>query len=167
MQKLSAYRAFTATSALTALLFSAVTSAAPPPSKAACNAALQAALVADLGFGDYEGVIGGSITVDTADTRTTTGPILIGGTVSSAAFDVWTTLPGCEKRNITVTVPAAATLTGPASMTANTFIKSPANKFKLTAPGVPTRVTVGATLNSAAGQTVGAYTVPFTVQFNH
>jgi hypothetical protein len=167
MHTLSANKAVITLLQFAALLLSHPAWAAPPPSKAACNAALQAALVADLGFGDYEGVIGGSITVDTADTRTTTGPILIGGTVSSAAFDVWTTLPGCEKRNITVTVPAAATLTGPASMTANTFIKSPANKFKLTAPGIPTRVTVGATLNSAAGQTAGAYTGPFTVQFNH
>ena len=141
--------------------------AAPPPPKAACNAALQAALVTNLDFGDYEGTVAGTITVDTAGARTTTGPVLAGGTVSASAYDVWTTLAGCEKRNITVTVPGSITLTGPATMTANNFTKNPANKFKLTAPGVSTRVTVGATLNSAAAQATGAYTVPFSVQFIH
>jgi hypothetical protein len=93
--------------------------------------------------------------------------VLAGGTVSAAAYDVWTTLDGCERRNIAVTVPGTATLTGPASMTANNFTKNPPNKFKLTAPIVPTRVTVGASLNSIAGQTGGPYTTTFTVDFSH
>ncbi len=167
MQALSVNNAVITFLLFTALLLSQEAGAAPPPSKAACNATLQAAFVADLSFGDYEGAVGGTITVDTADSRTSTGPALLGGTVSSAAYDVWNNLPGCERRNITVTVPASAILTGPATMTANNFTKNPAGKFKLTAPGVPTRVTVGATLNTAAGQAVGAYTVPFNVQFNH
>ena len=152
---------------ITALLFCHATMAAKPPSKAECNTALQAALVTSLNFGDYESAVAGTITVDTAGARTTTGPLLAGGTVSAAAYDVWTTLDGCEKRNITVTVPGTATLTGPASMTANNFTKNPPNKFKLTAPAVPTRVTVGASLNSAAGQTSGPYTTAFTVDFSH
>lgn len=143
------------------------TQAAPPPSKAACNAALVAVKVSDLNFGDFVATTAGTVTIDTAGARTSTGPVLAGGTVSAAAYDVSNNLPGCEKRNITVTVPAAATLTGPASMTANNFSKNPANKFKLTAPGVPTRVSVGASLNAVAGQAGGAYTVPFSVQFNH
>ena len=149
------------------MLFSAVTSAAPPPSKAACNATLQAALVTNLNFGDFEGTVAGTVIVDTAGNRTTTGPVLAGGTVSEAAYDVWNNQAGCERRNIAVTVPASITLAGPATMVANNFTKNPAGKFKLTAPGIPTRVTVGATLNSAAAQTNGAYTVPFSVQFNH
>ena len=152
---------------LTILLCSHETSAAPPPPKAACNAALQAALVTNLNFGDYEGTVAGAITVDTAGTRTTTAPILAGGIVSSAAYDVWTTLSGCEKRNITITLPASVTLAGPASMTANNFTSNPANKFKLTTPGVATRVTVGATLNSTAGQAGGSYTTTFNVDFTH
>ena len=80
----------------TALLFCHATRAAPPPSKAACNAALQAALVTNLDFGDYEGAVAGTITVDTAGARTTTGPVLAGGIVSAAAYDVWNTLAGCE-----------------------------------------------------------------------
>ena len=83
----------------TALISVNGASAAPPPSKAACNAALQAALVTNLNFGDYDGAVGGSITVDTAGTRTATGPMLAGGIVSAAAYDVWNNLSGCEKRN--------------------------------------------------------------------
>ena len=167
MRPVSASNILSTSLLCTGLLFSSATWAAPPPSKAACNAALQAALVSDLNFGDYEGAIGGTVIVDTADTRTSTGPVLLGGTVASAAFDVWNNLSGCERRNITVTVPGSVTLTGPASMTATVLTTNPPNKFKLTAPGVPTRVTVGATLNSAAGQATGAYTGPFNVQFDH
>ncbi|MBT8440267.1 MAG: DUF4402 domain-containing protein, partial [Gammaproteobacteria bacterium] len=82
-------------------------------------------------------------------------------------YDVWNNQPGCERRNIATTVPVSITLTGPSTMTANNFMNNPAGKFKLTAPGIATRVTVGATLNSAAGQANGGYTVPFNVQFNH
>lgn len=167
MRALSTNNAAVTTFLFTALLFCHATMAARPPSKAECNVALQAALVTNLNFGDYEGAVAGTITVDTAGARTTTGPLLAGGTVSAAAYDVWTTLDGCEKRNITVTVPGTATLAGPASMAANNFTKNPPNKFKLIAPAVPTRVTVGASLNSAAGQTDGPYTTAFTVDFSH
>jgi hypothetical protein len=167
MRAPSINKAVTTSLLFTALLFCHATRAAPPPSKAECNAALQAALVTSLNFGDFESAVAGTITVDTAGARTTTGPVLAGGTVSAAAYDVWTTLDGCERRNIAVTVPGTATLTGPASMTANNFTKNPPNKFKLTAPIVPTRVTVGASLNSIAGQTGGPYTTTFTVDFSH
>jgi hypothetical protein len=124
-------------------------------------------MVSNLNFGDYEGAVAGTITVDTAGARTTTGPVLAGGTVSAAAYDVWTTRAGCEKRNIKVTVPGSAILTGPVTMTANNFTSNPANKFKLTAPAVPTRVTVGASLNSTAAQAGGSYTTTFAVDFSH
>jgi hypothetical protein len=167
MLPLSAKNAIAASLLLAVLSWSHGASAAPPPSKAECNAALQAALVTNLSFGDFEGSIAGAITIDTAGNRTTTGPVLAGGVVSAAAYDVWTNLAGCEKRNVTTTLPGSITLTGPASMTANAFTRNPPNKFKLTVLGAPTRVTVGATLNTAAGQAGGGYTVPFTVQFNH
>ena len=152
---------------LAALSSSSAVNAGPPPSRATCNVTLQAALVTNLGFGDYEGSIAGVITVDTAGARTTTGPVLAGGTVSAAAYDVWNNQAGCEKRNVTITLPGTITLSGPSTMTANNFISNPANRFKLTAPGVPTRVSVGASLNSAAAQSIGPYSVPFNVQFNH
>ena len=167
MLQLSANNAVTALLLLTVLSWVNGAGAAPPPSKAACNAALQAALVTNLNFGDFEGSIAGAITIDTAGNRTSTGPVLAGGVVSAATYDVWTNLAGCENRNITTTLPGSITLTGPASMTADTFTSNPTNKFKLNVLGAPTRVTVGATLNSAAGQAGGAYTVPFTVQFTH
>jgi len=167
MGALSINKAVITSLLLTALLFCHATKAAPPPSKAACNAALQVALVTDLNFGDYEGTVAGTITVDTAGARTTTGPVLAGGTVSAAMYDVWTTLAGCERRMIRITLPGTITLTGPASMTANNFTSNPLRRFRLTAPAVPTRVTVGASLNSAAGQTGGPYTTAFTVDFSH
>ena len=166
MRTLSIQKAVIASLLYTALLSFDAAQAAKPPTKAECNTALQAALVTSLNFGDYDGTVAGTITIDTTGARSTTGPVLVGGTVSAAAYDVWTTLAGCEKFNITVTLPGTATLTGPASMTADTFTSSPAKKFKLTAPGIPTRITAGATLNSAAGQAGGSYTVPFTVQLN-
>ena len=152
---------------LTVLLFCHAVSAAKPPSKAACNAALQAALVTSLNFGDYEGTVAGTITVDTTGARTTTGPVLAGGTVSAAAYDVWTTLAGCEKYNITITLPGSVSLNCPATRSVNKFTANPAKKFKVTAPAVPTRVTVGAALNSTAGQAGGPYTTTFTVDFSH
>jgi hypothetical protein len=167
MLQISANNAVTASLLLIILSRVHGVGAAPPPSKAACNAALQAALVTNLSFGDFEGSVAGAITIDTAGNITTSGPVLAGGVVSAAAYDVWTNLAGCENRNITTTLPGSITLTGPASMTANTFTSNPTNKFKLNVLGAPTRVTVGATLNSAAGQAGGAYTVPFTVQFTH
>ena len=167
MRKISGKKVVIPSLLCTALLCSPGIQAAPPPSKAACNATLQAALVSDLDFGDFEGSVAGTITVDTAGTRTTTGPVLAGGTVSEAAYDVWNNQAGCERRNVDVILPGSITLSGAATMTANNFTINPPPKFKLTAPGVPTRVTVGATLNSAAGQAGGPYTTSFTVDFIH
>lgn len=143
--------------------------AAPPPSKAECNLGLQAALVNNLGFGDYDGSVAGTIIVDVNSNLTTT-LAHFGGTVSAAEFDVWNNVTGCQNRNITITVPTSATInTTGGSMTITSFTQNPANKFKLggAGPGFATRVSIGATLNSAAGQTGGAYTGPFSVDFSY
>lgn len=147
--------------------------AAPPPGiplRNQCNNNLTAVRVQDLSFGDFEGITAGTITVTTAGTRSSTGPVLAGGIVAAAAFDVSNTLAGCDFYPVRIRLPNNATLSGPASMSASNFTNSPASLFILSAtPGVPTRVFVGADLASNNNQTGGAYATatPFTVRFDH
>lgn len=148
--------------------------AAPgPPNLNKCNNknSLAAVTVQGLSFGDYEGTIGGTVTVTPTGARSTTGPVLAGGIVTAAAFDVSNIEPGCDIYPVQITLPATATLTtGAVTMTADTFVSSPANQFMLSPiPGQPTRVYIGATLNSGVNQTGGAYTTatPFDVIFEH
>ena len=119
----------------------------PPgvPRRNLCRNAMSAVLVQDLSFGDFE------------------------GTVTAAAFDVSNSLSGCDWYPVSITLPATATLTtGAFTMTANTFISSPASQFTLSpVPGQPTRVNVGATLNSAVNQAGGSYSAPFQIDFLH
>lgn len=147
--------------------------AAPPPGvprRNQCNNNLTAVRTQDLSFGDYEGLTGGTITVSPAGSRTSTGPVLAGGTVMAAAFDVSNTLSGCDYYPINIRLPNNATLSGAATMTANNFTTSPASLFTLSAtPGVPTRVYVGADLNSNTSQAAGAYLTasPLQLRFTH
>lgn len=147
--------------------------AAPPPGvprRNQCENNLTVVKVQDLAFGDYEGLSAGTITVTPSGTRTSTGPILAGGIVTAAAFDVSNTLAGCDYYPIRIRMPNSATLSGPAAMIADNFTNNPASLFTLSAtPGVPTRVNVGADLNSNTNQVGGVYTTaaPFQVRFNH
>lgn len=147
--------------------------AAPPPGvpkRNQCRNNMTAIKVQDISFGDYVGLTGGTITVTTAGTRTSTGPTLAGGTVAAAAFDVSNSLAGCDYYPIRIRLPNSATLSGPATMTMNNFTNNPPSMFTLSPiPGVPTRVYVGADLVSNNNQTSGAYTTatPFLVRFTH
>lgn len=156
-----------------ALLITIDAAAAPMPgmpNRIQCENNLNVVKVQDLSFGDYEGLAAGTITVTPAGTRSSTGPTLAGGIVTAAAFDVSNTLAGCDFYPIRIRLPNTATLSGPAAMTASNFTNNPASLFTLGAtPGVPTRVYVGADLNSSANQAGGAYTTatPFQVRFDH
>jgi len=147
--------------------------AAPPPGvprRNQCENNLTAVKVQDLSFGDYEGLTAGTITVSTSGTRTSAGPVLAGGTVTASAFDVSSTLSGCDYYPIRIRLPNNATLSGAATMTANNFTNSPPSLFTLSAtPGVPTRIYVGADLSSNNNQAAGAYSTaaPFQLRFNH
>lgn len=147
--------------------------AAPPPGiprRNQCENNLTVVKVQNLSFGDYEGLTGGTITVSTTGTRTSAGPALAGGTVTAAAFDVSNTLSGCDYYPIRIQLPNSATLSGPATITANNFTNSPPSLFSLSAtPGVPTRVYVGADLSSNNNQSAGAYSTatPFQLRFDH
>lgn len=159
--------------ALVACVLSIEALAAPPPGvprRNQCDNNLVAVMVQDLSFGDYEGLAGGTITVTPNGTRTSTGPVLAGGIVTAAAFDVSNTLAGCDYYPIRIRLPNTATLSGPTTMIADNFTNNPASMFTLSAtPGVPTRVYVGADLNSGNNQAGGGYTTaaPFQVRFNH
>ena len=156
---------------LTLIVIDAV--AAPPPGvprRNQCENNLAVVKVQDLSFGDYEGLTAGTVTVSATGTRTSTGPALAAGTVTAAAFDVSNTLSGCDYYPIRIRLPNNATLSGPASMTADNFTNSPASLFSLSAtPGAPVRVYVGADLNSNNNQAAGSYSTPapFQVRFNH
>ena len=157
-----------------ALLVAVEALAAPPPPgvprRNQCNNNLTAVMVQDLSFGDYEGLNAGSITVTTSGTRTSTGPLLAGGIVTAAAFDVANTLAGCDYYPVRIRLPNNTTVSGPATMTVNNFTNSPPSLFTLSpTPGVPTRVYVGADLLSTTNQAGGAYTTPtpFQVRFTH
>ena len=148
--------------------------AAPgPPNLNKCNNknSLISVPVQDLSFGDYDGTIAGTITVTPAGTRSSSGPVLAGGIVTAAAFDVSNNEPGCDIYPVQITLPTTTTLTaGAVNMTASTFVSNPATQFTLsTTPGQATRVHVGATLNSGVNQAGGAYTTgtPFDVTFEH
>lgn len=156
------------------MVFVAGSQAAPgPPNLNKCNNrnSLTAVTVQNLSFGDFEGTIAGTVTVTPAGARSSTGPVLAGGIVTAAAFDVSNNEPGCDIYPVQITLPATATLTtGAVSMTADTFVSSPANQFTLSpVPGQATRVFIGATVNSGTNQTGGAYTTatPFDVIFEH
>ena len=150
------------------------TTAAPPaPNINQCNNknSLSAVKVQDLSFGDFEASIAGTITVTPAGTRSSSGPVLAGGTVTAAAFDVSNSRSGCEIYPVQITLPATAILTtGAVDMTASAFSSTPATQLTLSPiPGQATRVYVGATLNSGTNQAGGIYTtaVPFDVTFDH
>ena len=146
----------------------------PPgtPKKKDCDNALVAVRIVDLEFGTFDGTTAGSITVTTSGSRNSTGPILVGGTVNAAAFDVSNSLAGCDYYPVRTQIQGVPTdLTGPGSlMPSDVYTTDPTGIFTLSAtPGIPTRVNVGATLTTGTSQTSGTYTTaaPFTMRFSH
>ncbi len=160
----------------TTLLVNVAAIAKPPPpgtpKKVTCMKNLVATTVTDIEFGSFDGTTAGSVTVTTSGSRSSTGPVLVGGTVNAAAFDVSNSVPGCDYYPIRVQVQGVPTdLTGPgAAMPSDIYTTEPTGTFTLSAtPGTPTRVNVGATLTTGISQTSGFYTTaaPFTMRFSH
>ncbi|MEW6046950.1 MAG: DUF4402 domain-containing protein [Bacillota bacterium] len=130
-------------------------------------AALTITKSTDLSFGVVSvGTTGGTVVVDTAGARTTTGDVVAeGGTVSAASFS----LTGEPSKTYTVTLPTSASITytdaaGTVySMTVDTFTSSSASgTYTLDASGNDT-LYVGATLNVAGSQQKGDYSGTFDV----
>jgi len=127
----------------------------------------------DMNFGNVavSATLAGTAVLAPAGTRTTGGaggvtlPATV-GTVTAATF----TVSGQASYTYAITLPASATITSSGNtMTVNAFTSSPSATGLLSSGGSQT-LTVGATLNVAAGQASGTYTnasgVPVTVNYN-
>lgn len=120
----------------------------------------------NLALGRFIAASGGTVVVDPAGVRSTTGVIpLPGGTISAAAFNLSVTGNGKSLAWTTITLPSSATLSsGSASMTLNAFTSNPDRTFIGSAL---TQLTVGATLNVSPNQPGGDYTGTFLVTVNY
>jgi hypothetical protein len=147
------------------VLFSDVSAA----TRQQCRRSMVVTEVQQLNFGNYEGTIVGTITVDTNGVRSSTGPVLAGGTVSSGVYEVSSTIDDCNVYPVVIRYMGNPTLTGTgAPMSINTFTSNPASPFTISPlANVPTPVYIGGTLDSSAAQTEGAYTGTYRVRFTH
>ncbi len=111
----------------------------------------------------------GTVVLVPAGTRAATGGVTLpasAGTVSAANF----TVTGATGYTYSITLPSAATTvtsSGSNTMTVDAFTSNPSPTGVLT--GGAQTLTVGATLNVAAGQAAGVYVsgTPFTVTVNY
>ena len=113
----------------------------------------------DMNFGNIAVSGAGTVVLDPAGTRTTTGAITlpaITGTVTAASFDV----TGNDGYTYTITLPSTdytiTRVSGSETMIVNTFTSNPNGTGTLT--GGSETLNVGATLNVSAGQVGGTYT---------
>ena len=118
---------------------------------------------ADLNFGDVvPGGTAGTVVVDSAAARTSTGGVSLGNgaAVAAAAF----TVGGANNATYTITLPGApiTVTSGANTMTVTGFTSSPAATGTLSATGTGA-LTVGGTLNVGINQAVGAYSGTFNV----
>ena len=111
----------------------------------------------------------GTVILTPAGVRSVTGGVTlpaVTGTVTAATFDV----SGQANFTYSITLPAAATTitSGANTMTVDTWISTPTPTGTLDGTGAET-LSVGATLNVAAGQAPGAYLsgTAFTVTVNY
>lgn len=134
-----------------------------------CNRALVINEVTELNFGNFVGSLVGKVTVTTSGSRSSTGPVLVGGgTVSPAVYSLHTTIAGCERYRVRIRF-NNGNLGGPgANMRVNNFVSDPASLNLNLNPGAnnPVFVTVGADVSSAASQQNGVYTGTYRVRFN-
>lgn len=136
-----------------------------PPNPANCDANLVLNEIQALQFGSITAPLAGTVVVNTAGVRTSTGGvILIGAGGAAGTFSMSTGPYNCAGRNLViVTAGPTATLnhaTLPATMSVNTFTTNPApgGVFDPTVP-----LTVGATLNVGASQAPGSYSGTYLV----
>jgi len=125
----------------------------------------------DMNFGNIsvDPATGGTTILTPAGSRSSTGGVTLPvttGTVAAASFDV----AGEPAYTYAITLPAGALTisSGANSMLVSAFTSTPSSTGTLDVSGAQT-VTVGATLNVAAGQGSGVYTsvAPFDVTVNY
>ena len=138
----------------------------PANANATIIAPIGIANTVDLEFASIVPGAGGTVTVDTADTRTScAGVTACTGTVTSALF----TVTGLALATYAITLPADGTITitnGAVTMPVNTFTSAPDPTGTLSLAGSQI-LTVGATLTVGAAQAVGSYTDTFDVIVNY
>jgi hypothetical protein len=153
---------FIALGLLTTATASAQSSATTSASASArVLAKITLAKVTDLNFGDLvAGAALGTVVVDTAGARTSTGGVSLAvGTVSQASF----TVTGEPNKTYTIAAPASVVInSGANNMTVNTFTSNLASPATFPAGGSQT-LNLGATLNVGANQATGSYTNTFNV----
>jgi uncharacterized protein (DUF2345 family) len=130
--------------------------------------------VVDMNFGNVsvQAQTGGTVILSTGGIRSATGGVTLpatGGTVTAAAF----TVSGAAMYSYSITLPQTPFIIALSSkvattMTVTAFLSTPSITGMLT--GGSQNLTVGATLNIAAGQAAGLYTsttgFPVTVNYN-
>lgn len=112
---------------------------------------------ADLNFGNIVAGTAGTVTVETNDSRSSTGgvtlPAATPGTFTAAQF----TVTGLANATYSITVPSSFNVTsGSDQMEVNTFVTDPTPTGTLDVTGAQT-VKVGATLAVGANQQAGTY----------
>lgn len=120
---------------------------------------------ADLRFGKFAALTGGSVVIAADGTRSATGAVVLSLTNAggAASFNV----TGDNSATYAITLPSSAvTITHAinilATMSVGTFTSNPSGTGTLSASGAQT-VGVGGTLSVASGQTSGSYSGTFTV----
>jgi hypothetical protein len=119
---------------------------------------------ADLRFGKFSALTGGTVVVSTAGARSATGAVILSSTDAggAAAF----TVSGDPNATYAITLPSTATIThttdATKTMSVGTFTSNPSGTGTLSAGGSQT-LNVGATLTVSGAQTVGSYTGTFDV----
>ena len=139
-----------------------------PATPTNCDANLVITNTQSLSFGSIAAPLAGTVIVDPAGIRSSTGGVVLitGGTVSAANFTL-TTLPyNCTGRPlVVVAVNSPTTLTGPGpAMTLDTFVTNPISGDAFD-PAIP--LSVGGTLHVGALQPAGSYsgTILLTITF--
>jgi spore coat protein U-like protein len=124
---------------------------------------------ADLRFGKFSALTGGTVVISTAGARSVTGAVVpsatdVGG---EGSFSV----TGDANATYAITLPGSATIThtvdNTKTMSIGTFISNPSGTGTLSGAGTQT-LSVGGTLTVGNAQTVGSYTGTFdvTVEYN-
>jgi hypothetical protein len=122
---------------------------------------------ADLDFGAFSALTGGTVAIDSAGTRSATGSVVLSSSEAGGAASF--TVTGQADATYTITLPSTATITHSVddtqTMTIDSFTSNPGTTGTLTA-GTQT-LAVGGTLTVASAQMAGSYTGTFDVSVEY
>ena len=152
--------------ALSAGIYTSAVSAATVTATATANVVQGLTITEDNGginFGDVSEAGAGTVVIDTAGARTTTGgaDILAGGGEQAGLY----TITGEDGKAYTISFPGSATIQeiGGDTMSVDTWTHNADG----TAAAAGEQFDLGATLNIGAGQTPGSYSGTYTITVNY